>query len=313
MEGNARRLASVAREQHGVVSRAQGLALGMSPSGLDRAVHAGRLERVHQGVLRVAGAPWTWEQRLLAAVVAAGDEAVASHRSAAILWDLGALGDHPVELSVNRRRLPRIDGAVVHRSGDLAPRWATTRGGIPTTDPVRTLVDLGAVAPAWFVREALERALVRRLVTVAAVEGARTGLGRRGRAGAGVLGRILDDRALGSRPADSVIEARLAPVLAAAADLSPVFQHEVWHGGRMVGRLDFAYPHVRLGIEVDGLDVHGTATALQRDLTRQNALVAVGWTLLRFTWHDVIRRPSHVTAVVRRGLTRLDPASFSAR
>jgi very-short-patch-repair endonuclease len=271
-------------------------------------VAAGRLERVHHGAYRYAGAPRTWEQCLLAAVLAAGGEAVVSHRSAAQLWGIGPDAE-VVELSVRRGRLPRITGAVVHRSLDLELRWTTQHRGIPVTDPLRTLVDLGAVVPGWAVRDAFERAVVARLVTVAAVEQARAELAGRGRSGAGVLRRILDDRALGSRPPDSVLEARLASVLRRAQVPEPVFQHEVRHGRRFIARVDFAYPDLRLAIEVDGLDAHGSATALQRDLSRQNALVGAGWTVLRFTWHDAIRRPDAVVEAVRAARRRLLGAS----
>ena len=302
--GDEARLAALARRQHGVVSRSQVLAAGLSPSALDRAVVAGRLERVHQRAYRFAGAPRTWEQRLLAAVLGAGGEAVVSHRSAARLWGIGPDTD-VVELSVRRRRLPRTAGAVVHRSLDLEQRWSTLHRGIPVTNPLRTLVDLGAVAPGWVVRDALEGALVSGLATVGAVEQAREALGRRGRSGAGVLGRILDDRALGGRPPDSLLEARLSSVLRRAHVPEPVFQHEVRHRGRFVARVDFAYPDLLLAVEVDGLDAHGSATALQRDLTRQNALVGAGWTVLRFTWHDVVRRPETVVDAVVAARSRL--------
>jgi very-short-patch-repair endonuclease len=306
--GDETGIAATARRQHGVVSRDQLLAAGLSSSALDRAVAAGRLERVHQGAFRYPGAPRTWEQCLLAAVLGAGGEAAISHRSAAQLWGIGP-DTEVVELSVRRGRLPRTSGAVVHRSLDLDARWTTQHRGIPVTNPLRTLVDLGAVAPAWVVQDALERAVVARLVTVAAVEQARAELAGRGRSGAGVLRRILDDRALGSRPPDSVLEARLASVLRRAQVPEPVFQHEVRHGRRFIARVDFAYPDLRLAIEVDGLDAHGSATALQRDLSRQNALVGAGWTVLRFTWHDAIRRPEAVVEAVRAARRRLLGAS----
>ncbi len=302
--GDEAGIAATARRQHGVVSRGQALAAGVSSSALDRAVAAGRLERVHQGAYRYPGAPRTWEQCLLAAVLGAGGDAVASHRSAAQLWGIGPHAE-VVELSVRRGRLPRTAGAVVHRSLDLEPRWTTQHRGIPVTNPLRTLRDLGAVAPAWVVQDALERAVVARLVTVAAVEQARAELAGRGRSGAGVLGRILDDQALGARPPDSVLEARLASILRRARVPEPVFQHEVRHGRRFVGRVDFAYADLQLAIEVDGLDAHGSATALQRDLARQNALVEAGWTVLRFTWHDVIRRPDTVVEAVLATRRRL--------
>ena len=81
-----------------------------------------------------------------------------------------------------------------------------------------------------------------------------------------------------------------------------MFQHEVRHGGRFVARADFAYPDRGLVVEVDGFESHASPRALQSDLHRQNELVALGWTVLRFTWADVVRRPERVASAVRRVL-----------
>lgn len=76
----------LARTQHGLVTRRQLLDAGLSPSTIKRWVSAGRLIVVYRPVYRLAGSPPSWEQRILAAVLAAGDGSVASHRSAARLW-----------------------------------------------------------------------------------------------------------------------------------------------------------------------------------------------------------------------------------
>lgn len=305
--GRRGRAADQAREQHGLATRAQVLATGMSASSTTRDVAGGRLERVHANVLRFPGAPRTWEQRLLAAVLTGGDGAAASHRSAALLWELVEANDEPVEVTVRRGRLPRPDGVVLHRSRDLAARWCTIRRRIPVTNPLRTLVDLGAVEPRHVVADAVELALVRRLVTVPALEWARAAHAKPGRDGVGVLRHVLDARALGAIPADSVLEARMATLLQRHDLPRPAFQHEVRIGARLLARVDFAYPELLLAIEVDGLESHGDRE-LQRDLERQNALVGQAWTVLRFTWTDVVRRPARVAREVRAVRARLRPA-----
>jgi len=78
---------------------------------------------------------------------------------------------------------------------------------------LRTLVDLGSVLPAGEVEDALDRRLSRRLFTIAAVEWMRNEVGRPGRNGAGVLSRVLDDRALGDQVPDGVLEPRMARLL----------------------------------------------------------------------------------------------------
>lgn len=300
-QGRGRRAATAARARvrHGLVERSDLLAEGLGSRAVTRAVHSGRLERMQAGTFRVAGAPGAWEQEVLAAVMAAGGDAVASHRSAARLWGIGDPDDETVEITVRRARSPVPRATVVHRSGDLADRWCTHRKAIPVTNPLRVLVDLGAVSPRWQVADALERALVARLVSLAAVEWARAAHARPGRSGTGVLGKVLDARALGSRPPDSLLEARMGSLLARHRLPTPVFQHEVRDGPRFVARVDFAYPDRLVAIEVDGLAAHASAEALQHDLARQNALVALGWRVLRFTWSDVVRRPASVADSIR--------------
>lgn len=292
-----REVAALARGQHALVTRRQAIGCGASARQVDRWLAAGRLEVVHDTVYRLAGAPTTWEQRVLAAVLAAGARAAASHRTAARLWAIGG-DDDVVEVSVPRGRLPRLDGVVVHRPNDLDGAWVSPRRGIPTTNPMRTLVDLGAVLPRRAVEDALDRALVARLVSIAAVEAALDALARRGRRGAGVLREVLERRALGAERPDGLLEPRMARLLRRHGLPPARFQHEVHAGRRLVARIDFAYPGPRLAIEVDGWEQHATRESLQHDLTRQNALVGLGWTVLRFTWGDVVTRPGHVAAVI---------------
>jgi len=78
----------VATRQHGVVSLAQLEALGLGASGVRDRVVAGRLHRVHRGVYSVGHSSLKIEGRWIAAVLACGEGAVLSHRSAAALLDL---------------------------------------------------------------------------------------------------------------------------------------------------------------------------------------------------------------------------------
>jgi very-short-patch-repair endonuclease len=83
-------------------------------------------------------------------------------------------------------------------------------------------------------------------------------------------------------------------LLRGAALPAATFQHEVWHHGRFIARLDAAYPDRFVGIEVDGYAFHTEQAAFERDRTRQNALIALGWRILRFTHRDVVRSPHQV-------------------
>ena len=83
---------------------------------------------------------------------------------------------------------------------------------------------------------------------------------------------------------------------------APVRQHEVWVGGTLLARADLAYPGQRLLIELDGWRAHGTRRAFLADRRRQNSLVLAGWTLLRFTWADVVESPAALVAAVHGAL-----------
>jgi very-short-patch-repair endonuclease len=299
--GVERALAELAATQHGLVTRAQTHELGLSDTAVRKRCIAGSLRALHPGVYVVGGAPDTWHQRMLGACLAAGGFAVASHRSAARIWSL--LGeDDVVELSILRPKGPRPAGAVWHRSRDLVPAHTTVREGIPVTNPMRTLVDLGAVVKHWVVEDALDRGLSSKLIRMPAVEWMLHDVARPGRRGCGVLRRVLDERALGAAPPDGLLEPRMARLLQDHGLPPAVFQHIVPGPGY---KIDFAYPDVLLAIEVDGYDPHGTRKAFDTDRARQNRLVLLGWTMLRFTWPQVVREPAKVAAEVRAALGAL--------
>ena len=276
----------VGRAQHALITWQQLQELGSAGSSIARLVERGFLVRVHQGVYRITGAPITWEQRQLAAVLAAGPDAAASHRASAHLW--GAWDGEPgVEISVPRRQALTLAGVVVHRTRDAMV--VHHRIGIPTTTPMRMLVDLGSVAPASTVEVVLDRAEAGRLVSVAAVEWELARLARPGRRGVRALRQVLDRRALLETPPDGVLEPRFARLCKQAGLPTPVFQHPV---GRY--QVDFAYPELMIAIEVDGYGSHSSPFAFQSDRHRQNQLVGRGWLVLRFTWADVVKRPERV-------------------
>jgi very-short-patch-repair endonuclease len=297
--GPDERLAEIAAEQHGLVTMRQARRSGLTRHALDWRLRSGRLAEVHPLVFRVAGTPETHPAALRAAALAVEPDGVVSHRSAAWVWDLLPDERSVVEVSVPRTRGPRLDGVVVHRSRDLVPGHSTVRNGIPVTNPLRTMVDLGAVCSRWKVEDVLDRGLMARRFSVAAVEWLLNEVARPGRRGCGVLRTVLDERALGTAPPDGLLEPHMARLFRSHALPLATFQHPVPEAR---AELDFAYPELRLGIEVDGYEVHGTPRAMTADHERHNRLVAAGWTILRFTWHQVVRQPGQVARAIRSTL-----------
>jgi very-short-patch-repair endonuclease len=285
----------LASEQYGLVHRRQLRDLDVLDGAIQRAVDAGVLEVRLPEVFAVAGAPRSWRQSLLAAVLDAGPGAAASHRAAAVLLGIGRRGaPELVEISVPRPRSSRIPGVIVHRSKDLAADHVLEVDGIPCTGPLRTLVDLGAVERWPVVADALERALQSKQVTLLGAEWTLTNLSRRGRSGCGVFRRVLDERALkAASPHPGLLEPRMARVLAGIC--SPEYQYKVFdQSGLFVAQVDFALPHLREAFEVDGFEAHGTPSAMTEDFEREHRLRAAGWNVTRFTWAHVVRRPSYV-------------------
>ena len=291
----------MAGEQHGLVTRAQATALGLTAPGLQRRVGSGAWERVQPGVFALRGTPDTTERALLAATLAAGGVAGVSHRAAAERWGQKRQQAAPREISSTRERGLRLAGVTVHRSRDLHPDHITTVDGLPVTTAVRTLVDLGQVEPWFVVRDFFEHLIARQTTTVPAAHAALLLHSRRGRSGCGALRRVLDERALLDRPTESVLEAAFADLCRRAGLPRASYQYRLRLGGRERW-VDFAYPDLKIAIEVDGFEHHATVTGFADDRVRGNDLALAGWTVLHFTWAQVIHRPGYVVSVVRRAL-----------
>lgn len=278
-------LFELAERQHGLVERSQ---VSLSNAAYDRRVRSGLLLRVHPGVYRVAGAPITREQRLLAACLAAGSGSAVSHRTAAHEWGLAEFHD-VVEIVTPRANWPRLKGVRVHRSNDLQPHHITWRHGFPVTKPLRTLVDLGQ-SDARAVADALEMGLANGLFTMKAVDAALDEFSCKGRTGIGVFRRVVDNRALERGIPDGLLEPRFARLVRRHDLPMPVFQH--WAAPGI--RVDFAYPERMIAVEVDGFGSRRTPAELDAHNARQNQLVLLGWTVLRFSWKQVVRQPDAV-------------------
>src|SRR5687767_313142 len=134
------RVARIASRAHGVVTRAQMSAAGITRDEIAHRVAVGALIRVHPGVYRVGHRAPSVEATYLAAVLACGEGAVLSGRAAGYLWRI--LKDAPPWPEVLTPTERRIEGIVTHRS--RAPIRATRWKGVPVTTVPRTLVDLAA-------------------------------------------------------------------------------------------------------------------------------------------------------------------------
>jgi very-short-patch-repair endonuclease len=275
------RLADLARSQHGLVTRAQARAL-ISRHTLDDWVRARRLEPVRRGVYRVAGAPESWQQQLLATCLAAGPNAYASFHSAAALHELEGFGHDGYELTQFGQRPSVIEGVLIHESAVLAADHVTHVHSIPATSVARTLCDLTAIERPWIVARAVDEALRRKIVTRRSLARVAEALEGRGRHRCTVMREILEHRAPGYHPGDSNPEKRIAELLVRTGLPEPTRQHRVRIGSKRY-RIDLCYPDHKIAIEYDSWGFHRGRQAFDDDRARGNDLVVLGFQLLRFT------------------------------
>ena len=280
--------------QQGVIARKQALSLGMSPGQIRTMLDQGRWFEIFPQVYGVSGFPATGRQRLMAACLWV--DGVASHTSAAALF---GLAEDRAEVHVMTTRFARSRNDIqVHRTDGLTPADVTKVQGIPCLTPTRLLCDLGAHVDEEVLEAMLEEALRRRLTTVDRLRRRLDGFTGRGRRGSAPIARLLELR--GDAPAaESLLEVKAIRLLRRHR-LHPLRQHPV---GRR--RVDLAFADVRLGIELVGGEFHDGSAARQRDAVRHNELMAKGWTILYFTYRDVVDRPDYVVATVKSELKRL--------
>jgi len=249
-------VAEFAAARYGVVTRRELRDLGMTSRQITRRVAAGRLHRLHRGVYAVGHTALPLRGLWLAAVLACGEGALLSHRSAAALWGMLSTSAPMIDVIVPRANARRSTAKIRVHHGR---RHGAVHLGIPVTSPRCTLDDLAAAKiPRWQLHKAQE--VAQRLGEAVTPEGPRSPLEE-------ALLQLCDDE----------------PVV----------------NGLVNGfEVDFHWPEARLIVETDGHEHHGTRAACERDRARDQALAAAGWTVLRFTYRQVLEEPARVRDVL---------------
>jgi len=291
-------IARLAARHYGVVVRWQLFDAGLTARMIDRRVASGRLLPLHRGVYAVGHDRLTRDGHWLAAVLAAGPGAVLSHREAAALHGLRPSSRPTVDVTVAGQR--RVRGVQVHRVGRLDAADVTAVAGIPVTTVARTLVDLADVVPPQALRKVLDEAERSHRLDVRAVEAAleRT----RGRAGGGrerVRSALAELAATGTTVTRSDLEDRFLALLDAHGLPRPLTNHWI-----ETMEVDAYWSATNVVVELDGWGPHRTRRAFQDDRERSAELTAAGYTVLRFAYEHVVRRPAWVAAQVRRVLAQ---------
>ena len=281
------RMVALAGRQHGVVARRQLGELGLTSRMVARRVEVGALRHMHRGVYLLGALDGPLRPRLapeMAAVLACGDGARVSHRSAGWLWGFWP-GRPPrgPDVAVPWETRRARAGVTVHRTRSLASSDRTTVEGIPVTTPARTLRDLATVASPRVLNRAAARAERLGLVdaeTIAALlaaHGARPGV-------ATLRAALGDGRSLVLTRSEA--EELLLALLRRFGLPTP--ETNVRIAGYEV---DCFWPALGVAVEVDGFAHHGSRRSFDDDRRRDAELAAAGVQVIRVTWTHLTKEP----------------------
>jgi very-short-patch-repair endonuclease len=281
------RVAELGERQWGVVTRSQLHEIGLTGGGISRWIDERRLHRVHPGVFAVGHGCLSLEGRLAAALFYAGPGAALCGVTAGS-W-LGVLQAVPRRLHVcipgYRRSLSDVR---VHERRNLERIWHKR---LPVTPSAQTLLDIAGEVRFTQLRRALAEAEYLRLVTldeVAAVLG-------RGKRGSAALRAALECHRPELAQTRSALEEKLV-LMCETHYLTPP-EMNVWVAGHLV---DALWRDAKLVVELDGHAAHGTPAAMEEDRRRDLDLRAAGYTVLRYTWSQLIYETELVVADLRR-------------
>lgn len=256
----------------------------------------GQLHEVFRGVYVVGVRRISKRGRWMAAVLACGNGAVLSHRSAARLWRFLPPAAERVDVIALGSRVERqgIDG---HRSPLQDDEWLV-HDGIPVTSPFRTIFDLAAVAEMREVERAFHEAEARQLTD---------------RISLPLLLERYPGRH-GSRKVRALLEAR-GPIGITRNDFEEAFLALVERRGlprprmnadlAIRGRffeIDALWECERVALELDSRGIHGTHKKFESDRLRDRILVAEGWRTMRITWRQLQDEPEAIAEDLRLAL-----------
>jgi very-short-patch-repair endonuclease len=279
-----------------VLTRGDLLGLGFTAKGIKHRVASGRLHPLAVGVYAVGRPDLTPNGRWMAAVLACGDDAVLSHRSAAQLWGIGYEDRERIDVSIRRKSKIARKGIKVRARPSLDAKSVVLRRGIPVTHPIQTLIDIATELEIVPLERAVNDADKLDLVDPETLRRALDGYV--GMPGVKTLRTMLDRHTF--RLSDSDLEIYFRPLAVAAGFSVPLTKH--WVLGYEV---DFWFPDHGLVVETDGLRYHRTPAQQARMVERDQKHTAAGLRVLRFTHWQIANTPNEVTELLRRIRRRL--------
>jgi very-short-patch-repair endonuclease len=292
---------ALARDQEGIVARAQLLMAGVSDAAIESALRSGGLHRIHKGVYSTLAPELASEDALLiAGLLAAGDGAVLSHGTAGWRWHIIPAPPARIELAIPRARAARKGITLFQsrfRPGDL-----THNCRFPSTSVPRTLLDLAT----RYAQRALLRALaesefhhdLRPADIVATL--------RRGHPGSANLRTALERHTPGHGAVKSHLERRFRSLLITHGIDLPLRNEPLgpW-------TIDCLWPHGRVAVELDGRQ-HDRPHQADSDDDRDLWLRRNGYVARRYGKRQLDDRPDEVIDDLRNAFAEAAVLGYAA-
>jgi very-short-patch-repair endonuclease len=285
-------MARLAARQHGVVSRRQLLALGFGEEAIKTRLDAMRLQALHREVFAVGHSRVGEAARRWAAVLAYGEGALLSHRSAAELWGLARWRSPLIDITATtgRQGVQRREGIFIHR-GRLHVEDRAVRGGLPITTVARTLFDMAEFVSLKHLESAWEEADRLGLLELRAVEQVcERSYGRRALR---PIRRLLAE-ARAATITRSPLEDEFAAFCRDRGLPTPSFNTTV-----LGFEVDALWPRQRLAAELDSWEFHGHRAAFERDRARDIALQVAGYRIIRVTHRRISSEGDRLAAEIK--------------
>lgn len=294
------RIAARAAIQHGLLTRHELLEFGLSPGAIVHLVSSGRVVAVAESVFRIVGSPETWRSRAFAAVAESKGRGALSHWAAAALWSLPGFAPGSLDLLARRGTLdPRnVHLSRLHTTRRLPDHHVVELDGIRVTSPVRTVFDLSDVLPLGRLARVLDDAWGLKLLKADGLYDTLEELRGRGRGRVAWMRMLIEERGGDYSAPESGLERRFRRLL--EKDGQPPMEYQVDLGGQQwIARVDALDRKARLIVQIDSERHHSSLLDRRKDEAQDAALRALGWTVIRITEIDLIRRPGWVAALVR--------------
>lgn len=279
-----------AARQLGLVSARQLLDKGVGRDDLKRLVGKGVLARIRTGVYRTVGATLVDEHDVMAAVLACGDTAFASHQTGGFL--LGAsLPDvprdateapKPFHITVLLERCPRPVDVALHRSGRLIERDVALVRGVPCTTAERVIVDLSGRLTKEDLGLLIDSALRHRLTTLTRIVACSERLKRAPGRSPKTLAEVLAARIPGAELNESPLEEFVYDSIVKFGLRRPTPQFWIAVDG-VDYRIDHCYPDVKYALETQSKLWHAQVSDELPNVLKGNDVGIAGFKLLQFT------------------------------